>query len=87
MIEFDEYIEPSDLIQITDDENEYHVRLSDICAIKKIYAHPNDSNTTQGYPKYQIFFKGSEWSWVLISVDEYKRLIRPYVKNKTWTKK
>lgn len=82
MIDFDEeYIEPSDLIMITDDEHEYHVRLHDIKAIKKVYSHPDDSNTKTGYPKYQVFLSNSQWGWVLIEVDEYERLIKPFVKN------
>ncbi len=88
MIDFDDnYIEPSDLILITDDENEYHVKLDDISAIKKIYSHPNDSNTTKGFPKYQVFLRNSQWGWVLIEVDEYERLVKPFVKNIRWAKK
>ena len=87
MIEFDEheeYVEPlrSTLIQISDDGgsgSEYYVGLNDIGGIKKVYSHPNDSNDKKGFPKYQVFMRNGVWSWVLITMDEFKKYVKPYI--------
>lgn len=69
----------SDLIPISDSSAEYYIRLSDINGIKKVYSHPNNTDDTKGYPKYQVYLKDGAWSWVLITVSDFDKYIKPYV--------
>lgn len=72
------------LLQLCDSANngaDYFVRISDICAMKKVFSHPNNSDDTNGFPKYQVFLKNSQWTWVLISIKDFDIYIKPFVIN------
>ena len=73
------------LLQICDNaaynSADYFVRISDICGIKKVFSHPNDSDDKNGYPKYQVFLKNSQWTWVLVSIEDFNKFIKPFVIN------
>lgn len=72
------------LFQLCDGVNngaDYFVRISDICAVKKVLSHPKDSSDTNGFPKYQVFLKNSEWTWVLVTIEDFNKFIKPFVIN------
>ena len=67
----------SDIIRLS--ENHY-ARLSDIVAIEKVYAHPNNPTLTTGFPKYEVYFgKDAKWNWILITIEEFEKYVKKYI--------
>lgn len=69
----------SDLIQISNGKEEIYIRLSDIIGIEKVNHHPDKTEATSGFPKYQIYLSNSVWKWVLISVENFEKYLKKYV--------
>lgn len=67
----------SDIIRLSE---KHYARLSDINAIEKVYAHPNNADLKVGFPKYKICFgKDAKWDWVLITIEEFEKYLKKYV--------
>lgn len=71
----------SNLVQISEIDKEIYVNLNCIRAIEKIDHHPG-TNETNGFPKYQIFLKDCFWTWVLITIEEFNKFIKPFILSK-----
>lgn len=67
----------SDIIRLSE---KHYARLSDINAIEKVYAHPNNADLKAGFPKYKVCFgNGAKWDWVLITIEEFDKYLKKYV--------
>lgn len=63
------------ILKIRDD---FYVNMSKIDNIELIDEHPT-SNSKLDPPKYCIRYKDSYYNWSLVTIDDFKKYIEPYI--------
>lgn len=63
------------LLRIKDD---FYVNISKIDNIELIDTHPSNNNPLNP-PKYCVRFKDSYYNWSLITIEDFKKYIEPYI--------
>jgi len=63
------------ILKIRDD---LYVNINSIDCIELVEFHPS-SNSKLDTPKYCVRYKNSYYNWSLISIEEFKKNIEPYI--------
>jgi len=68
-------IKDKKIIRIRDS---FYINLDEIDCIELVSKHPSD-NSTLNPPKYCIRYRNSYYNWSLISIEDFKKYLEPYI--------